>query len=225
MRLAKVPYEMVPIVMNLLFRPIDDYEPVLEAPNPTPVDLMVQREEWERLSQEARELAGIIFECPKDIINLTGSVTKQNLIKYLRGLGWKYREIDKTFGELKEYVRKSEAPIFYSPEIAPPPSREVRPREPVHRKRKVETFTELTAKIKQKGESSMENIINLSLLKGSTADQIFQAVRAAAEKWGKKSFKDRKAILTVIHLRRKAGWVIEESEGGVYMLVGIKMPS
>ncbi len=87
------------------------YETILyDEKNVDPAIIVENKQAWESLSTEAREIVRIIFSCPGEIIEIYtpkhGNVSLAKLTTYLKKHHWRTIRIRKAFEEIRKALRE-----------------------------------------------------------------------------------------------------------------------
>jgi hypothetical protein len=89
--------------VNILL--IDDT--IIELPSPEKI--LMKREAYTNLSQEAKEVIEMIFRCPQEIMECFMTpkyhkISKKKVLEYLiTAMGWTPKRVSRCFAELKEF--------------------------------------------------------------------------------------------------------------------------
>lgn len=81
-----------------------------ESPCENPEEAYMHKEAWEKLSEEAKTVAKLIFESPMEILECLMAekyhkISKHKIKIYLiKKLGWKSKSVKRCFAELKDFA-------------------------------------------------------------------------------------------------------------------------
>ena len=94
------------------FIPIDKMidDEVFQSPYPNPEKLMIIKDEFEHLSNEAKEVVNLIYDAPYTILQLLSTrklekITSNSIENFLEESGWPRPKIKRVSKELRTFVK------------------------------------------------------------------------------------------------------------------------
>jgi hypothetical protein len=85
-----------------------DWDEAFEHKFPNPEKLTIIKDEFEHLSNEAKEVVGLIYNAPYTILQLLSTrkretITHRSIEQYLLASGWSRLKVRRTLKELKNF--------------------------------------------------------------------------------------------------------------------------